>query len=931
MNISLIDKPSKNSKPNHSQPPWKFRLETKITQLRKDIGILTQYFKNPSNSSQKIKKKVKQLSFYARIKQWKCDYINKLKIHLENLKQKVAALGYKLRRYNKRVKRYQQNKQFYLNQRRFYQDLTRKPIAKNKNPPSASNLYNFWNNIWGQQKKHKQEAPWIQEEIQRMENVPVMSSIQITEADVCNAIKYTSNWKSPGLDQVQNYWLKHFTNTHSVLACQFQHCIQNPSELPKFLTEGITYMLPKNEQIDSPASYRPITCLSTMYKLLTSILKNKIYDHIQQHKILCKEQNGVRPQSNGCKELLIIDTVISKQAKIKNKNISIAWIDYVKAYDSTPHSWLLEILKIYKIDENVIDFLKCTMSSWRTSLSLDTNNEIRTEEIHLKNGIYQGDSLSSLWFCLALNPISYQLNTHPYGYKLNKTEESRITHSFYMDDLKLYAQNESQLQNQLEIVSNVSNDIGMTFGLEKCNVLNIKRGKVTHTNNIKLSDSTELQSLENDQTYKYLGMQQNLNINETESKEQFIEKFTKRVKIIMNTELYSRNKIQAINAWAVPTITYTFGIINWTKTDLQKVNRKVRTIMTQYRSHHPQSAVERLYLPRHMGGRGLIDLEAQHAKEVDRLHKYFTKQNSPFHIQLKSEDKYTPLKLSNSTHTIMPYINKETLKNNWKSGPLKGKYAKNLEDENVDQALSTRYLKKSNIFSETIGFIHAIQDKTIKTKNYMKYVMKKNVNDMCRLCGQITESIEHLSSGCSVLAPKEYTNRHNLVANVIHQALKNKIHPSTTRSLPYYKYNPQPVVENNNTKLYWNMPIITDTNIPNNRPDIVIMDKNESQLNSNGKGFIIDVAIPLDENMQKTYVEKIRKYQDLKHKITQINKLSSVSVIPIVISSNGLVHKNTKQGLQACGLNNVEHLIEICQKSVILSTTSIIRKCLNMN
>uniref|UniRef100_A0A8D8Z094 Reverse transcriptase n=1 Tax=Cacopsylla melanoneura TaxID=428564 RepID=A0A8D8Z094_9HEMI len=122
-----------------------------------------------------------------------------------------------------------------------------------------------------------------------MENVPMMSSIQITEADVCNAIKYTSNWKSPGLDQIQNYWLKHFTNIYPVLDCQFQHCIQNPSELPKFLTEGITYMLPKNEKIDNPASYRPVTCLSTIYKLLTSILKNKIYDHIQQHTYTLQE------------------------------------------------------------------------------------------------------------------------------------------------------------------------------------------------------------------------------------------------------------------------------------------------------------------------------------------------------------------------------------------------------------------------------------------------------------------------------------------------------------------------------------------------------------------------------------------------------------------------------------------------------------------
>ncbi|KAI5707887.1 hypothetical protein M8J77_011815 [Diaphorina citri] len=587
------------------------------------------------------------------------------------------------------------------------------------------------------------------------------------------------------------------------------------------------------------------------------------------------------------------------------------------------------------------------MSSWCTELSLKlpnnsdddntntrtrSNEEIRTEKLYLKNGIYQGDSLSSLWFCLAMNPISYQLNSHQYGYKLNKSDDSRITHLFYMDDLKVYAQNENQLQSQLEIISNVSSDIGMSLGLEKCNVLNIKHGKISSTNSLKLMNDVEIQSLEPNKTYKYLGIQQNLNINESETKQQFTEKFIKRVKIIMNTELYSKNKIQAINAWAVPAIAYTFGVINWSKTDLQNLNRKVRTIMTQYRSHHPQSAVERLYLPRNMGGRGLLDIEAQHAKQVDRLKKYFMNKNSSFLSQLKSEDHYTPLKLAIEIPVPIPtrYNNIEDLKSNWKNGALKGKYPKNLLDnENVDLKLSTSYLKKSNLYSETVGFIHAIQDKTIKTRNYMKYIMKQSVNDMCRLCGSITESIEHLSSGCSVLAPKEYTNRHNLVANIIHQALNIKLFPSK-KSVPYYKYKPQPISENRKSKLYWNMPIITDTNIPNNRPDILIMDKNETS-NNNGKAFIIDVTIPLDENLHKAYIEKMRKYQDLKHKITQIYKLSSVSIIPIVISSNGLVHKDTKRGLEECGLENIDHLIETCQKSVLISTTSIIRKCLNMN
>ncbi|KAI5752694.1 hypothetical protein M8J77_019495 [Diaphorina citri] len=199
---------------------------------------------------------------------------------------------------------------------------------------------------------------------------------------------------------------------------------------------------------------------------------------------------------------------------------------------------------------------------------------------------------------------------------------------------------------------------------------------------------------------------------------------------------------------------------------------------------------------------------------------------------------------------------------------------------------------------------------------------------MCRLCGRITESIEHLSSGCSVLAPREYTNRHNLVANIIHQALHQKMFP-TKPSVPCYKYKPTSIVENRDSKLYWDMSVITDTNIQHNRPDILVLSKHDNP--QERKAIIFDVTIPLDDNIHDAYVEKIRKYQDLKQKIAQIYNQSSVSIIPIVISANGLIHKNLKSALESCGLKNPEYLIGMCQKSVILSTTSIIRKCLSMD
>jgi hypothetical protein len=85
------------------------------------------------------------------------------------------------------------------------------------------------------------------------------------------------------------------------------------------------------------------------------------------------QQRGCARNSEGCKELLTIDAVISGQAFKKNRNICTTYIDYKKAFDSVPHDWLIRVLEIYKIDPITISFLKHAMSTWKTKIELMTS------------------------------------------------------------------------------------------------------------------------------------------------------------------------------------------------------------------------------------------------------------------------------------------------------------------------------------------------------------------------------------------------------------------------------------------------------------------------------------------------------------------------------------------------------------------------------
>ena len=88
----------------------------------------------------------------------------------------------------------------------------------------------------------------------------------------------------------------------------------------------------------------------------------------------------------------------------------------------------------------------------------------------IRRGIFQGESLSPLPLCISLIPLSLELNSLAYGSTIG-TEQ--ITHLFYMDDLKLYAKDNSELERLLKIVKGFSYDIGMEFGLSKLDVIRI--------------------------------------------------------------------------------------------------------------------------------------------------------------------------------------------------------------------------------------------------------------------------------------------------------------------------------------------------------------------------------------------------------------------------------------------------------------------------
>ena len=156
------------------------------------------------------------------------------------------------------------------------------------------------------------------------------------------------NWKASGLDGVQGYWIKNLTNLHQRIAGQMNSILMGEESLPEWMTHGRTMLCQKDPTKGNAAgNYRPITCLPLMWKLLTGMIAEETYDYLENMKLLPEEQKGCRRKSRGTKDKLLIDKTVLKDCKKRHTNLCMAWIDYKKAYDLVPHSWINECMEIF--------------------------------------------------------------------------------------------------------------------------------------------------------------------------------------------------------------------------------------------------------------------------------------------------------------------------------------------------------------------------------------------------------------------------------------------------------------------------------------------------------------------------------------------------------------------------------------------------------
>ena len=133
---------------------------------------------------------------------------------------------------------------------------------------------------------------------------------------------------------------------------------------------------------------RPITCLNTSYKLMTSVLSEILMKHMMAYYLLPVEQRALWRGQRGCLDALLLDAAIANEAQDQKRTLFVAWVDYRKAFDLVPNKWLDNMLESINAPKPVQDTVRRIIPLWRSSMQLHGESGTAKVPITCKWGLY---------------------------------------------------------------------------------------------------------------------------------------------------------------------------------------------------------------------------------------------------------------------------------------------------------------------------------------------------------------------------------------------------------------------------------------------------------------------------------------------------------------------------------------------------------------
>ena len=244
---------------------------------------------------------------------------------------------------------------------------------------------------------------------QHSQNINNYVNLPFTDNEIIKAVKNLKNNKSSGTDSILNEHIKATINIMASVYTKLFNIIFDSGLVPESWTLGDIIPIYKNKgSITDPVNYRPITLLSCLGKLFTSILNTRITKYVEESNIIDHCQAGFREGFSTLDNLFILQNLIDISKSQKTK-FYCAFIDFKQAFDKVWRNGLWEKLLKTKINGKCLRIIKNMYNNIKSRVS---TREGASAFFPCETGVRQGENLSPLLFSIYLNDLSTYLEIH---------------------------------------------------------------------------------------------------------------------------------------------------------------------------------------------------------------------------------------------------------------------------------------------------------------------------------------------------------------------------------------------------------------------------------------------------------------------------------------------------------------------------------------
>ena len=174
----------------------------------------------------------------------------------------------------------------------------------------------------------------------------------------------------------------------------------------------------------------------------------------------------------------------------------------------------------------------------------------------------------------------------------------------------------------------------------------------------------------------------------------------------------------------------------------------------------------------------------------------------------------------------------------------------------------------------------------------------------------------------------EYTKRHNKTLMVMMVEIMKKFHMVDEKTVWYRVWTkPEEVKENERAKVWWNYEWKTPHQCEHRRPDMVVLEKTERRI------LIIDMACPLEKNVEAKEGEKTQKYQQLEQEISKMYPEHRAEVVPLVVGCLGGTNnlRRSVQKILGCDEKEARRTAIEMQRATMIGTGQVWRNFTNQS